>query len=80
MDTDDFFRSRLDTMIDWRHPLAVLATRMQWDLIDKSLAPLLAHKDRAGRRVEGGNGLFGPTVAWPVRTLATRAARACRGG
>jgi IS5 family transposase len=28
--TDDFFRSRLDQMIDLRHPLAVLASRMPW--------------------------------------------------
>ena len=28
--TDDFFRSRLDHMIDLRHPLAVLANRMPW--------------------------------------------------
>jgi IS5 family transposase len=26
--TDDFFRSRIDHMIDLRHPLAVLASRM----------------------------------------------------
>jgi IS5 family transposase len=26
--TDDFFRNRLDQMIDLRHPLAVLANRM----------------------------------------------------
>lgn len=30
MATDDFFRARLDTMIDMRHPLAVLASRMPW--------------------------------------------------
>ena len=28
MATDDFFRSRLDQMIDLKHPLAVLATRL----------------------------------------------------
>jgi transposase, IS5 family len=28
MPTDDFFRARLDSMIDMRHPLAVLATRV----------------------------------------------------
>ena len=28
MSTADFFRSRLDQMIDLRHPLAVLATRL----------------------------------------------------
>ena len=27
MATDDFFRARLDSMIDMRHPLAVLAKR-----------------------------------------------------
>ena len=62
MATDDFSRSRLDTMIDLRHPLAVLATRMPWDLIEQLLAPLLAHKNRAGRLV-GGAHLFGLTVA-----------------
>jgi hypothetical protein len=30
MATDDFFRVRLDSMIDMRHSLAVLATRMPW--------------------------------------------------
>jgi hypothetical protein len=28
--TDDFFRNRLDQMIDLRHPIAVLANRMPW--------------------------------------------------
>jgi len=31
--TDDFFHSRLDQMIDLRHPLAVLAQRMPWQRI-----------------------------------------------
>ena len=61
MATDDFFRARLDTMIDLRHPLAKLAQRMPWDAIEASLAPLLAHKDRTGRKVEGAD-LFGPTL------------------
>jgi IS5 family transposase len=60
MATDDFFRARLDSMIDLRHPLAVLATRMPWTEIEASLAPLLAHKDRSGRIVEDAD-LFGPT-------------------
>jgi transposase, IS5 family len=34
MATTDFFRARLDAMIDLRHPLAVLATRMPWAQID----------------------------------------------
>jgi hypothetical protein len=28
--TADFFRNRLDQMIDLRHPLAVLSNRMPW--------------------------------------------------
>jgi hypothetical protein len=28
MSTADFFRARLDSMIDMRHPLALLATRI----------------------------------------------------
>ena len=62
MSTEDFFRTRLDTMIDLRNPLAVLATRMPWDVIEVALAPVLAHKDRAGRTVQGAD-LFGPTAA-----------------
>ena len=61
MATDDFFRARLDSMIDMRHPLAVLATRMPWAEIEASLAPLLAHKDRTGRLVQDAD-LFGPTA------------------
>jgi len=61
MATDDFFRARLETMIDMRHALAVLATRMPWAQIEASLAPLFSHKDRTGRAVEGAD-LFGPTL------------------
>ena len=39
MSTPDFFRSRLDAMIDLRHPLAVLATKMSWASIETTLAP-----------------------------------------
>jgi IS5 family transposase len=51
MATTDFFRARLDAMIDLRHPLAVLATRMPWSRIESNLAPVFAHRDRAGRSV-----------------------------
>ncbi len=49
MATDDFFRARLDGMVDLRHPLAVLASRMPWPQIEAALAPALAHKDSEGR-------------------------------
>ena len=62
MATDDFFRARLDQMIDLRHPLAVLASRMPWSQIEASLAPVFAHRDRKGRLSEGAD-MFGPTLA-----------------
>jgi IS5 family transposase len=60
MSTPDFFRSRLDAMLDLRHPLAVLATRMPWQDIEAALAPAFEHKARAGQAAEGAD-LFGPT-------------------
>ncbi|MFN9503897.1 MAG: IS5/IS1182 family transposase, partial [Rubrivivax sp.] len=45
----DFFRSRLDQMIDLRHPLAVLASRMPWQEIEASIAHAFAKKVRAGK-------------------------------
>jgi len=46
---DDFFRSRLDQMIDLKHPLAVLASRMPWQEIEASLAHQFARDVRAGK-------------------------------
>ncbi|MGB8414857.1 MAG: hypothetical protein WCE85_00845 [Paraburkholderia sp.] len=48
MSTPDFFRSRLDAMIDLRHPLAVLATKMSWASIETTLAPLFERRLRDG--------------------------------
>jgi transposase, IS5 family len=39
--TPDFFRARLDAMIDLRHPLAVLATRLPWAALATALSPML---------------------------------------
>ena len=50
MATDDFFRSRLDQMIDLRHPLAVLAQKMPWAMLEESLKPVFEHRDRKGRQ------------------------------
>jgi IS5 family transposase len=62
MATDDFFRARFDGMVDLRHSLAVLASRMQWSGIEAALAPAFAHKNRKGRAVEGAD-MFGPTLS-----------------
>ena len=61
MATDDFFRARLDQMIDRRHPLAVLAGRMPWSQIEAALAPSFARKNRQGQVIER-NDLFGTTL------------------
>jgi IS5 family transposase len=57
-DTADFFRSRLDQMIDLRHPLAVLASRMPWQELEASIAHLFAKAVRAGQKIEDVD-LFG---------------------
>ena len=46
MSTPDFFRARLDGMVDPNHPLAVLASRLPWDRIEAALAPKFARRDR----------------------------------
>ncbi|KVP72119.1 hypothetical protein WJ92_27545 [Burkholderia ubonensis] len=48
-------------MIDLRHPLAVLATRMPWAQLEASMAPLFAHRHREGVAAQGID-LFGATA------------------
>jgi hypothetical protein len=62
METPDFFRSRIDTMINLRHPLAVLATRLPWGVIEAALAPKFERKDRPGQVIESQD-MLGPTTA-----------------
>ena len=58
--TEDFFRNRLDQLIDLRHPLAVLANRMRWQEIEASLAHRFARQVSSGKKVKGMD-MFGPT-------------------
>jgi IS5 family transposase len=58
---NDFFRSRIDQMIDLRLPLAVLASRMPWQEIEASLAHNFARKVKSGKQIDD-IGLFGATV------------------
>ena len=62
-ETADFFRVRLDQMIDLRHPLAVLANRIPWQQIEVSIAHRFATQARAGKRLADVD-LFGSTVPW----------------
>ena len=60
--TDDFFRARIDQMIDMRHPLAVLAARLPWKRLEEVLAPCFARGASEGRLAAGPD-LFGQTSA-----------------
>ena len=51
MATDDFFRARLDAMIDLKHPLAVLSTRLPWAAIEAAVVPKLSRQALAVKRV-----------------------------
>ena len=46
MRTPDFFRARLDGMVDPRHPLVVLAGKLPWAQIEQVLAPCFGRKAR----------------------------------
>lgn len=62
MSMDDFFRSRLDQMIDLRHPLVALAGRIPWSQIETALAPAFERQSRPGEEAEVLD-LFDPTLA-----------------
>ena len=47
-ETLDFFRGRLDSMIDLQHPLAVLGTHLAWAQIEAELAPIWQRRSRDG--------------------------------
>ena len=52
--TLDFFRARLDAMIDLNHPLAALATRLPWGQLEAELAPIWQRPSREGIAEDGG--------------------------
>lgn len=61
MPETDFFRQPLAQMIDPRHPLAVLASRLPWTQIEAALAPRFARQVRPGRAIAQDD-LFGPSI------------------
>jgi transposase, IS5 family len=60
-DVADLFRQPLVEMIDLRHPLAVLASRLPWAQIEAALAPHFARQARAGCAIAQED-LFGASV------------------
>ena len=73
--TLDFFRARLDSMIDLRHPLAVLATRLPWLHLEAELAPIWRRDAREGVLPEGDD-LFGSGGGVLVAAGVSHAGRA----
>ena len=83
MSTPDFFRARLDGMVDPRHPLVVLTGRLPWAQIEQVLAPHFARKavpasttltqDMLGEyRVEFGGGVNSAgRPRLPIRLMAS---------
>jgi transposase, IS5 family len=73
--TVDFFRARLDAMIDLNHPLAVLGTRLPWAQLEAELAPIWRREARAGVLPEGDD-LFGSGGGVLVAAGVSHAGRA----
>lgn len=48
-DQDDLFRSRLDQILDRRHPLYRLANHIEWSIFDKKFGSLYAEKGRPAK-------------------------------
>jgi transposase, IS5 family len=72
--TPDFFRARLDAMIDLRHPLAVLATRLPWAALATALSPMLQRATREHETPDHVD-LFGVHPGAPVVAGASPAGR-----
>ena len=74
--TEDFFRNRLDQLIDLRHPLAVLANRMPWQEIEASRLTALPVKCVLARRSKAWICLA-PPRPWLVQVFPTQAGLVC---
>ena len=57
----DFFRSRIDAMINLDDPLAVLATRLPWRQIEAAIAVKFEHQNRPGQVLQDQD-MFGTSA------------------
>lgn len=80
---DDFFRNRLDQIIDLRYSAAVLASGMPRPEIEASVAQRWAHYVKAGKKIEDLD-LFCPVSGVPrwrhLQRGPTTAAHSADGG
>ncbi len=75
MSTPDFVRSQQDQMIDLRHPLAVLSTRLPWASIEAAVAPKLTHQSLPVKRVIVNSTVPSKAIAHPVNSRLLEIAR-----
>jgi transposase, IS5 family len=54
----DLFRARLDQIINMKHELVQLAGKIDWDWIDREMAPLYSDKGRPGIETRSVIGLL----------------------
>lgn len=64
--TDDFFRARLDHMIDLRQPLVVLASHMPWQALEARVAQTFSRRAHTGEPLPDLD-LFGEQVQRSAR-------------
>ena len=69
----DLFRARLEQIINMRHELVQLASKIDWDWIDQEIAPLYSAKGRPGieTRFVIGLLLLSTSTAYPTRGCAS---------
>ena len=60
MQAIDFFRGRIDAMINLNDPLAVLATRLPWKQIESAVAAKFEDQNRGGQVLKSKD-MFGAT-------------------
>ena len=77
MSTLDFFRARLDGMLDSRHPLVVLTGRLPWAQIEQVLAPHFARKAAPAGTEVAQDMLGESTRSSSAAASAAQAGRAC---
>ncbi len=50
--TDDFFRFRLEGIIDARLPLTVLGDKLPWSKLEASIAPIFAKNVGCSKKIQ----------------------------
>ena len=77
----DLFRARLDQNTNMKHELVSLAGKIDWDWLDRAVAPLYSDKGRPGIETRFVLGIFCSSTfsPCPTKALALRRTRSRRG-